>query len=442
MQLRLKGFVTIESLISNVESIIAPVGEISTRSLTYAKDKGIYNSATKTAYSYYSFLSAFEGGITTVVPDALQGQIFAFSDWIYQKQKVNGSPSSRFEFLTDMVNQFTSEATSLNCGEMIEISSGFFFPEWVSWSKSDLPQDDPAKDNLITVWFSDASFGQQYDEFAIEVIPPLESLATFFSGKSAVVAALAARTLGQTLMKVQEAKGGHPETIVSGENFDYVDPISGSRTPTNWTLLIYGQKGDDIDAIRESIRDHIAANSTQPEADWRAIFPDIYKNTEFLIYPRWKNYAIADRVLLAGTYSPVVSLKRELDYLKVVQPGLLAAHIDAHATVIPSNYKSLALLLIGGPDNRDSIYDITRIYPDIINVPTSDTLFESMSFDTREWILGIERMIIIAETVSAYTDMPLGIRKVIRAGVIYVTAKFGNTNYLIASKMTTPDYTS
>ncbi len=441
MQLRLKGFVGIETLISNVDGVVAPVGELSTLSRTYSKDVGVYPSISDPAYTYYSFLCSFADASKTTVPALLQGQIIAMAKWIYQKQIINGAPSDRIEFLEDLIEQFDTGITGLNCGEMIQIDTNFFFPAWITFRKTDMPALDPAEDNIVTVWFADAAFKAQYDEFSITVVPPLTPLELFFNGKTAVLAALAARSLTETMLKVQEAKEGYPESILSAENFDYVDPVSGSRHPTNWTMLIYGAEGDDIDAIRDAIRAYIADNSARPEADWREIFPDIYKNTEFVVYPRWKLWGIPDMQLYEGTHSPIIQLKKELDYLKVVQAGLPPLHIDAHGAVIPCNYKSLSLLLISSPDNRDNLFDISQVYPDIINVPTSDTLFAAMNAETRDWILGIQEMLMIAETVGTYTDMPPGFRKVARTGVIYVTKKFKNINYLVASKATTPDYT-
>jgi hypothetical protein len=440
MQLRLKGFVGIESLVSNTKGVISAVGELSTLSLTYSKDVGLYNSTAPSGYNYYSFLCAFDNGVAATVPLSIEQDIFQLAAWVYNKQILNGAPSTRFDFLNDLVEQFQSTSTAINCGEMIQVDSNFFFPEWITWKKNDLPEGDPAQDNAITVWFADASFSSQYDEYAITVVAPVDNLELFFNSKAALLAALNSRPLSETMLKIQEAKGGYPESILSGESFDWVDPVTSSRHSTNWTLLIYGGNGDDVDAIRQAIRDFLSAHSTRTEAEWRAVFPDIYKNTEFLIYPRWANYAIADMQLFQGIHSPISNLRKEINYLKQVQPGLSAEHIESHATALPCNYKSLNLLFIAGPDNRDSIYDIKMVYPDLLNVPTNDTLWTMMSSDTRAWVTGIQEMLMIAETVGTYTDMPTGLRKVARAGVIYVTKKFGNINFLVASKATTPAY--
>lgn len=439
MQLRLKGFVGIEPLISNVEGVTAPIGEISTKSLTYAKDVGIYNASAFPTLTYYSFHSKDGNGVKVApVPAIMQGHIFQITDWIKTSQGANGSPQTREDFLAAFVAQWGATSTGLNCGELVEIQTGFKFPEWVSFQKTNLDPSNGIEANLTTIWYADESFQSQFDDFDITVVPPVANLEVFFSGKAQVLAALAAQGIGATLQRLQDAKEGHPETIASGENFDWVDPATLTRTPTNWSLLIYGAAGDDLDAIRQAIRDYIAANSTRSEDEWKVIFPDIYKNTEFVIFPRWKLWAIPDRQLYEGTHSPVVKLQEALDYLTAAIPAFPAPWIKNHATAMPCNYKSLTLLLTSSPDNRVGTTDIIDLYPDILNIPTSDTLWESMAQDTRDFLEGLQAMVMTAENMGPYTDVPVGQRRTTRAGIIYVSKRFKDVNYLVASKSTAP----
>lgn len=438
---KFKGFIGIESLVNNSQGFNSTIGEISTQSLTYAKEKGVYTSTAYPQLTLYSFSSKNDSTGAVSVPTNISSVIFAHTSWAHLKQIAIGAPIDRSVFLADYVAQFGDTASNIDCGEMVLWKNNQWFPEWISWKVLGLAASDQAVNNSIMVWFSDLSFNQQYDEFSITVVPPLGTIDTFFSGKSAVAAALAARTLTLTLGNVQTAKGGYPETIVCADTFDYVDPTNAAnRIPTGWTLLIYGKAGNDSDAIRAAIRAYITAHTSHTEAEWRTIFPDIYKATEFLIFPRWRNVAIPDRALQEGIYSPVISLRKELDNIKLRLPGVTSAHIEAHTQVLPCNYKSLALVIVGGPDNRNLLYDITQVYPDLLNLPTSDTLFESMGEATQQWILLITRVLIAAERTTTYSDIPTEFQRVARAGVIYVSASVGNVAYLVATKNSTLSY--
>lgn len=438
MQIRLKGFVGIETLISNTEGVVAPAGEISTLALTYSKDVGIYNSDTYATLTYYSFHCRNELGAKLIVPAVMKGHVFEMANWVNTSQRAGGSPQTRTAFLAALVQQWSGTAINLNCGEMVQVETGLFFPEWVSFQKTNLDASTGITGNLTTLWFSDSAFRNQYDESEITVIPPVDNLEVFFAGKAQVQAALAARDLPTTLEKVEVAKGGKPETIISSENFNWVDIATAQTVKTSWMLLIYGAAGDDLDQIREAIRNYIAANSTRSEAEWKQIFPDIYKNTEFVIFPQWHLWAIPDRQLYQGTHSPVLNLKAGINYLKAAVPSFGATHLETYGAAMPCQYKSLTLLLTPSPDNRINTQQITQVYPDIINVPTSDALWESMAEDTKDFLEGLHQMVITAETMGAYTDVPQGFRRTTRSGVIYVSRKYKEVNYLVAAKSTAP----
>lgn len=438
---KLKSFVTIESFILNQVNAVSPIGEISTHSLTFAKDKGVYANLTTPELTLYAFSSTSNTTAGVVVPTAVSSKLFEVINWVHKKQIINGAPTDRVTFVADLVEQYGDALGSLSCGDMIEVKSGVWMPEWISGKVLGIVSTSFAYDNEVMVWLSNNSFAAQYDEYALTVIPPLKNIDAFFGTKASVVAALAARTLPQIMLEAQAAKGGFPETVVAAEEYNWVDPVSASLTPTSWTFLIYGAAGDNEDSIREAIRAYIAANSSHTEAEWKTIFPDIYKSTEFMIFPRWHNYAVADRVLQAGTYSPVVMMKKETTWLKArltVAMGYSTAFIDTHASIMPTSYKSLALLITGGPDNRSSLFDITRVFPDIINVPTSDTLFELMAEPTQEWLLKLQAMLIVAEKASIYSVLPSGMQRLVRNGILYITSRYAGITYLVASKATTP----
>jgi hypothetical protein len=444
MTYRLKGFMAIDSLTVNTIGVVAPIGEISPLSLTYAKDKGTYTTSTYASLMLYSFTSKYSATGAAAVPDLIAAQAFNITNWIYQKQTATGASTTQTAFLADFIAQYGASITAIDCGQMIQVNSGLFFPEWVAWKNQSFAAQDPAFDNLNTVWFCDQSFQNQYDDYAITVVPPLSPIDQFFTGRGPVNAAIAATNYTTTTQAAQVAKAGYPETIITSLPFNYVDPLNPSLpanyVPTNWTILIYGLAGNTSDNIRSAIQAYIAANSTHTLNEWKVIFPDIYKATEFYVFPRWNNYAIPAQILQAGTYSPIINLKKELDYLKAHLPIIDPTWIDNYTRVLPFNYKSLALLMISSVDNRVGAFSIDAVYPDIINVPTSDAMFESMGTSTKLWLLKISLMIMTAETVTTYSSTPTGMQKILRNNILYIASTINGIQYLVATKASTPVY--
>ena len=114
--------------------------------------------------------------------------------------------------------------------------------------------------------------------------------------------------------------------------------------------------------------------------------------------------------------------------------------IETHASAMPHPYKCLALDVIGGFENRENLFDITQIYPDILNVSTTSVDYNRMSADTQGLLSRLTEMILIAENLTYYSDIPVGYRKVERYGVMFVSTRYMNIELLVSSKLTTPQY--
>lgn len=439
MQLKIKGFVTIESLIRNSPNTVASIGEISTYSLTYAEDKGIYSGGNDNGFRLYSFVNQYDDGSITEVSAEFQKQVFDITQWLLDVAAANTDIGISSALVNALDLQFGSQAGEFDAGDLIAYKAGFKFPERLSWVNKSLGADSPDANNQVTIWFSDTAFSDQYDGYKLIVVPPVDVLDVFFESKASALAALAERTIAKTLIKTQEAKNNRPETLLTSLDFDYI-ATDGTKTTTTWMVLIYGQRGDDADVIRDAIRSHVAAISAHTELEWRNHFPDLYKNSEFYLYPRWHATAIPERALYSGTYSAVVSMNKELTYLKARHAELTETHIVTYAQAFSCNYKSLAVIAVGGANNKGAAYSITSVYPDLISVPFTDLLFDTMAIATREWIAEIEEMLVLAETATVYTNLPRRMKKINRNSILYISQKLGSHDYLVACKPTTPRY--
>lgn len=438
---KLKGFVTINSFVTNNQNNISPIGEISKQALTYSKSTGLYTgTASNSDLSIYSFMSRTSMDNVNI-PNNIRDQVFEITNWITSNQTSVNAPITKSVFLSQLTTQFNNSITSINAGSMIQTSGNVYFPEWISFTKTGLPNTDVAKDNEIRIWYSDQSFKDQYDEYEIVVVPPLAAVDTFFSNYSALTLAIQNTSPSEVMINVQAAKNGFPESIMSVETFEYVNPSDSTiKLKTNWTVLHYGIAGNTSSIIKDSIRNYITANTHRTESEWKAIFPELFKTTEFIILPRWNNFSVQELVVQGGIYSSVTKLNKEINYVKNLFPTVSVNHITSHLAVLPVNYKSLNLLVLSGEQNDANMLDIEAVYPDLMNVPTTDVLFDSMDVATKTWLLKIISLLVLAERVGVYDTVPAGVRKTLRNNILYVSFTLNNVEYLIATKQTLPNY--
>lgn len=444
MSYRLKGFVELTSETMSSSNEIAPYGELSTLSLTYAKNKRLYVKSTNPAGRLVAFLTKDSTGVIDV-PETIRTKLFQVTDWIVSNQNGSNKATTKASFLTKLTQQFSSSITSIACGDLVTKGTGantVHFPGWISFSQTGITSTASYSTNEIKIWYSDSKFKSEYDEHEIVIIPPLTDINGLFGNKATVEAALDLYKDNNLIPNIQTARAQCPETKIVSERYLWKDSTTVTQEELNisWVALIYGRLNSDEDSIKLAIKAYIASKSNRSVANWTALLPDIYRTTEFFFLPRWRNYAIPDRELQAGQFSTIARVKKELDYAKTALSTIAGSHIDANLSIMPFQYKSICALVVGGVSNRNNLFSIEQVMSDYLNVPSTDVSFDLQSPNTKSWINSMIIALRAAETIGANDSPPQGMRLVTNNSVLYVSFKLDNINYLVATKATTPNY--
>lgn len=447
-----KGFMAYGSMSNNTPETVATLGELSVRSATFAKDRALYSTsagtgANATAVNLSVFSSKKNDGSSVDVPADYSTQLLTIGAWIYTQSVSGQFTSDAASCQQQIVAEFSGVIKDVTIGQMLQQGS-MWMPEYVVFHFAAASSTSPDFTSIsrAKLWFSDHSFQTEYDEFLIEFISPLppgSSLDDFFKSSTQVVAEVAQFTLPQLMQQIQVVAANDPYTLVKTMEFDYHDFNDKTFTsPTNWTFIIYGAAGDNIDAIKIGLIDWILSNSTHSRDDWSKVFPDIFTATEFIICPLWNQYAIPNKTLEEGIYSPSVNLAQAQAIAPSVFTGTkyTIQHIQANTDVAGVPYKSLALMICGGPENRNNITRFDQEFQDYLAVSTTSLDFDRMSQTTQDWITTVlYPMLQIAETMTEFSDIPIGFTRLIRTNpngdsVLYVVASFNNVQYMVVAK--------
>lgn len=420
-----KSFLINTTYANNTPGTVAILGEMSSISWTFSREKGIYSDKTNAPnLVLYSFISKNDD-TNIAIPATIAAQTLAIGNFVYTQS------TTAAVLLENLLTNYTGVASDFACGNMIT-DGVHTLPEWVSWK---CLSDNLHPDNFIKVWFVDESFQQQYDETEIYVIPPFDTLDNFFKAGDVVQGYVDALKSSDAMDRIQAARQDYPDTVTRTNTFNYIDPLNSAHAiATDWSVLIYGPAGDNPDSIKDAIMAYILANSTHSRDDWVGIFPDIFKRTEFIILPLWDQFAIPNRELTIGIYSPQMNYADVAAKMKLFATQYPSAHIDSNLSMYSHPYRSVALLSVGSPDNRNSVYKLSDMFKDLIGVSSTSLDFNRMSLPTQEWVAMLENMLVAAESVTMYTSVPVGMTKVKRDGILYVTKSYQNVNYLVVAK--------
>lgn len=428
----LRGFIRVAALINNLVGSNSPIGEPSTLALTYTRERGEYFNNLYPGLNLVG-ISSVDTVIGRVPVDAeFANHILEVASWAIAYATTKAGAINSTDLVADVSAQFTTKMIGLSTGTLVG-NGTISLPAFMAWNNPLLPG------NTLRIWFSDAAFRAQYTSTEIVVIAPVANLNDFFLPASQVKTIIESRTAAQATDFVQVAKQGNPETVQRTISYDYKNPSSLSVTfPTNWNVLIYGAAGDNIDFIKDAIIAHILANTTYTREQWAVVLPDLFKRTEFNILPRWDKFSIPNLTVQTGIYSPVINLKEAITFTKARIPEIASIHIDNHAAIFGVTYKSLALVVVSNPDNLNSNFSITDIFPDYMDIGTSSLDFARQSTKTQEWAIMIQSLLLVAEVITDLIDPPFGIRRVKRGNTLYVAKVYDTVQYLVAAKSSYP----
>lgn len=425
----LKGFYEYLPLVNNVRDQIAALGEISGNSLTYAKDKTVHTNTPQPNTTFISFHSV-KDDIPVVVGASYTDTVLKLGEYIY-KQAVAGVITDSVAQLRQMVlAEFAGIVLTFTTGKMI--NNGFLWmPEWVEYTVAG------AEQNRILIWLSDTSFAAQYDEYIIEIIHPVIPYDDFFKDPLVVKDLLANYSIVEKLDEVQSRREQYPYTYQQALQFDYVNPRDTTmRIPATWIAIIYGEAGNNPDLIKDKIVNDLLSNTTRPRGDWEAILPDLFMTTEFIFTPLWNQYAVPNASFRAGIYSPIFDPRQRLRLFRATAlgPAYTSVFVDNNYEESVNIYKSVAFGVVGNPQNRGGITKFSLQFPDYLVTENDSADAQRISPITLEWMMLFSRLLVAAETMTQYTSVPKGVARMVRGNVIYASAFYKNTNYMVVSK--------
>ena len=425
--LTIKGFASHTKLFDNTQGSTAMFGELSPHARSFSREISSYTNAQAPDLVLDVFVSKTETEARAAVSTELQEQILKICAWCYTEGLTFTSSTTKADFATKLLGQFFGVITDLTIADLAT-SANRKMPSWISFKVSGTTA------NTVKIWFNNNAFEQEYDDYEIVIIPPMDNLNTFFRPLSEINAALAARNISKLTERLQEAKNKKPETILRVETVDYINPNTNVALTTNWGVLIYGPQGDNPDARKAALVAYILAHSNEPATNWKQIVPDLFRTTQMFILPRWTKYAIPNRTDKVGIYSPISSVTESLTFAKGLLTQLPAAHIEQNLQVSHHTYSSISFLSVGGIDNYLNKFKLSDYFSDYIAQSSTGQDFNRQEETTKEWSNLLDKALQTAESMTAISSLPNGFRRTTIGTKLCVAFTYNKVEYILVSK--------
>lgn len=434
---RVKGFVNIQPFADNDRHKTSPLGELTQHSKTYSTDVGHYSKNDYPEVDLFTFAVRDDLDQHFKLTSQWTDTILAIAYWSYVKSLSGIFTKDRDTYVSALLSEYDTVVTDVTVGTMVDGPSGSILPEFVSF------QLIGVGDNIVKLWFADEAFQNQYDEYEIVVVPPIDNLNDFFKTAPIVKGYMDQLTKSKLQQRIEELRNEHPATLVRVESYEWSAPIDRDTVlSTDWAVIIYGAAGDNIDNIKMALSNFVLANSSYSRDDWVEYIPDLFKSTEYIIVPNWDEYSVPNETLVKGIQSPVSSFAGLLDKVVKFAPDYGIDHIQKYLNVTSAIYMQLGLSIVGGPDNRDGVFDFRGRFEDYMVTATTAHDFSRMDQRTREWVLLLSEQLRYADTMSEFSDIPISMTRLTRNGIMYLVASFEEIQYLVVSRQSYEELTN
>ena len=425
----IRGFVTKSASIKNQPGVVSEHFELSPLALTYTRERGEYQDPAFIGDVLHIFKARdLDTGLSYELPESQVKEILAIVGEVLAYMQRNTYPYDVVDLKNSIQTLFLGKIQNFVLGAL-HVGSERTVPEWMSWDSLTHPETD------IRIWTRNEAFENQYTDYEIVTVPPVDLLDRFFGSYGDLAVQLSAMTVSGMVERIQNYKGIYPDTFTRVYSFDYINPNNqAQKTSVMWGVLVYGKNGDNIDAIKDAIAQYVLENSTRSEAQWKVIFPDIFKRTEFLFYPRWDKIAIPNLTELSAIYSSASDPIETLQFARSKWSSISPAFVESNLTILPFDYKAITVLALNGVSNIEGRRKLMELFKDYIPVSTSSLDFNRMSIYTRDWVLMMVELIKIAETATEFTSIANPMRRVYRDGILYITRMYDSVNYMVAAR--------
>lgn len=430
----LKGFITIPELANNLAGQTAIFGELSQYSRTFSRSQQQYvDTGLHPSIELEAFTSITDTGAAYTPSVGVRAHVLAVAAWIYDQHLAASIPSNtnKATFINTLGTTFPT-MTGISINAIVNGNPlSHRMPDYVDWT-----YDDGGVDVQIKIWFSDASFRTQYDDYEILVVPPVSTINDLNNPTATVALLLVLKTASVVIDEIAALAGTDPYTTLRTQTVTWNDPVvSGATLPTGWTLIIYGAAGNDADAIKNAIREYISTHSALP--NWSTLYPTLYADNEFTIIPMWGDVAVAPTVLDPTLYASAVRVGKLITVAAAMIPGtyaqsvVISSYLNAQLYIASAFFRSLQFMVVGNPNNVGATYNFDMLYPDYMDVPTTSADFARMSNNTQLFVVKLNAALDAARTLTSISSIPVGFTRSIRNNRVFLSFDFGGFTYLV-----------
>lgn len=416
-----------------VNGSTAPIGELTTKTIGYAKDPDFYKVANQPC-SLVTFRGVSDTSNYEKIPTDHAQAVIGMLNWLYAQAKDGKTTNSSAGCLQLLSTQYSVGWEWISASIMVT-NNQIWMPSSINFKLTVANVEHEFK-----IWFANEYLEVEFPYRDIYVIHPIgiagiDVLAEMNYQQLNI--RLKEETQAKVEKRVHETLGSskYPYTHREVKSFDIYDLIN---TPFfnagDWTIIYYGNPNDAEEETYEAIRQCILKNSKYGEDKWADVIPDLFNPSEFAAVPYWNEFSLRNETAAGSVLSPVYTHKTGTDLPEVYGKLWTTGTAIESLQIVPILYKSAKIAFIGKPKNSQGKTKFTDFFKDYQLIPSDDSQAGQMSQVTSDFVLDLENMIAAAEIVTPNGIPPAGIQRITKNGKLYISKQSGKIKITMISR--------
>lgn len=429
------SFGSIAELHNNNLITTSPLGELSNKARTYAKDPGVFSGTTGSSPTVLYNFYALENGVEVKMPDNIAEVEVNLSNWLYNQSKIGNINDNRNNTLSQLQTNFSSNIEITDVGEMVT-DNQLWLPSFVQGKHL-----VGGEEHDFIIWYAEEYFRTQYPHVSFTIVHPipLDEIDTLMTMNYQQIAERFAREtpdIVQHRTNLATSGSAWPFTEREVIGFEILDHINtGQKSLGYWTYLSWGNGADSEDLLFEQIQTEILANSQYSRAEWEEKIPDLFNPLEFYVIPNYDRKGLINMTNGASQYSPIIdyeTMRNLVDHY--LTPHVTEEHLIESFQVVPWLYKSLTTGIMSKINNREGRKKFYDLFPDYSLISSHDSDFGQLTYDTTNMIINMEGTFAAAERLTNISVPPVGVTRIERFDALWASKSIGNVRFLVLTK--------
>lgn len=419
----LQGFYLMPEVADNSETgKIALFGELASITRTFTKDEKNFADPLYPGVELVTFQTVDELKVSVTPGSAFQKTVVALGAWILGQYKGNRIPTNAR--LRDFINAIIVEFPSLEDVKIGNISANETGTRncinWISFTLADGNNKWNTK-----IWCSNTAMYNEYEGGELHVFPPITPVDGLQNSHSTVVQLLNKVKPMAVVEQMDSLQGRYRATSTRSVQLIWRDPNDSSVTEeTTWYVVAYGNLINDLDLIKNAIRDYLSQHSAYQ--NWDKVYPELYSSNEFVYIPLYDDVAFPESAIEDGGLNSIVRTGNltAIAQARIPNGYSQTANINTfmaeHMSIMTHTYRTSMIITLANPANRNTIFKLKQLYPDYRALPSTDIDFDRMAEQTKDWSIGLSKALELAWNFKENDVAPEGYYKIKRGIKTYL----------------------